>query len=46
MAHMREEKISEQPGLLRPPPGAALRPYQVDGLVFGGSFGRLPLLHH
>lgn len=29
MAHMREEKIGEQPSLLRPPVGAALREYQV-----------------
>jgi hypothetical protein len=29
MAHMREEKITQQPGLLRPPKGAALREYQV-----------------
>jgi len=29
MAHMREEKITQQPSLLRPPPGAALREYQV-----------------
>ena len=32
MAHMREEKVAQQPGLLRPPPGAALREYQMVGL--------------
>lgn len=36
MAHMREEKIAQQPSLLRPPPGAALREYQVRAGAGGG----------
>ena len=39
MAHMREEKITQQPGLLRPPKGAALREYQVQRGQ-GGAGGR------
>ena len=31
-AHAVEEVVKRQPGLLRPPPGATLREYQMKGL--------------